>query len=130
MSAPDFYLACSEGYGLEEPRSCWRIKRVLGGQRDDFLMAKVEPPVPGGLAHGYINLVLLATRHVGVSLFPITKWPVSVYVCRICTSDPESRNSFLKREFELIAWAELYPTEQDARSKTNVPIPATEPINE
>ena len=114
MSVPDFYLASSEGYGLEEPRSCWRIKRVIGGRRDDLLMTRLDPPIQ---RRRDINLVLLATRHVGASLFPITKWPVSVHVCRIRVDNPESRDSFLQIEFKSIAWAELYRTEQDARIK-------------
>jgi hypothetical protein len=114
MSAPDFYLASSDGYGLEEPRSCWRIKRVIGGEREGFLLTRVDPPAPiwGG---AYVSLVLLAAEHVGFSLFPITKWPAFVYVARPLVPDPESRDRFLKNEYHLIAWAELYRTEEDAR---------------
>ena len=111
MSTPDFYLASTEGYGLEEPRSCWRIKRVIGGRRDNFLLARIDPPIPGreysGVGDLDINLVLLATRHVGASLFPINAWPIYVHVACPLVPNPESRDTFLEGEFKSLAWAEL-----------------------
>ena len=115
MSEPDFYLVSSDGYGFDEPRSCWRIKRVIGGERDDLLLTRVDPPAPIWFGRAHVTLVLLATKHVGFSLFPITKWPTLVYVARPLVPDPESRDRFLKNVYNLIAWAELYRTEQDAR---------------
>jgi len=117
MSKPDFYLASTEGYGLEEPHSCWRIKRVTVVGRDDFVLARVDPPVPVGLEHCDVDRILLATRHVGFSLFPISKWPPSVYVARTYCDNPESKDNFLRGEFRVFAWAELYRTEEDARTK-------------
>jgi hypothetical protein len=75
-------------------------------------MTRVDPPIQ---RRRDINLVLLATRHVGASLFPITKWPVSVQVCPIWVDHPESRDRFSRVENESIGWAELYRTEQDAQ---------------
>ena len=115
MSAPDFYLVSSDGYGLEEPRSCWRIKRVTAEKRDDFLLVRVEPPVPILLERSSMSVVLLAAKWVDVSLFPITKWPTPVYVVRPLVPDPESRNRLLKNEYDLLAWALLYRTEHEAR---------------
>jgi len=80
-------------------------------------MIRVDSAVPVGSEPCDVNLVLLATRHVGISLFPITKWPPAVYVVRMYGDDPESRDKFSQGEFELIAWAELYRTEHDARTK-------------
>jgi hypothetical protein len=115
MSEPDFYLVSSNGYGLEEPRSCWRIKRVIAGKRDDFLLTRVDPPAPIEFGRRHVDLVLLASKHVGFSLFPITNWPAAVYVFQPLVPDPESRDWFLKNEYYLTAWAELYRTEQEAR---------------
>ena len=69
-SAPDFYMASSEGY-MEEPRRCWRVKRLGTENRDDILLVKVEPPILGqedGLSILLLDLVLVATRHQGSSL--------------------------------------------------------------
>lgn len=120
MNEPDFYLASSEGYGLEEPRCSWRLKRLSTEQRDDLLLIKVDPPIPGkgyGLGIADINLVLVAPRHQGASLFPINEWPMFVHVARPLIDHPELRDSLRHEDYELIAWAELYRTEEDARSK-------------
>jgi hypothetical protein len=98
------------------------VKRLKGSERDDLLLVKLEPPLIGqkyGLGGGDINLVLVATRHQGASLFPITEWPVFVHVARPLISDAELREREAVRddEYESIAWAELYSTESDARTK-------------
>jgi len=120
MKAPDFYLASTEGYDMDVPRRGWRVKRMSTPERDDLLLARIDPPLPGqeyGLGANYIDLVLLATRHKGTSLFPITEWPAFVHVARPLVNDVESRNSLLDSELQNIAWAELYRTEEDARLK-------------
>src|SRR5437016_4412381 len=120
MREPDFYLASSEGYGLEEPRRCWRLKRLRTDKRDDLLLVKIEPPLPGqkyGLGSHDVYLILVATRHQGAVLFPVNEWPVFVHVARPLIANPELREELREDEFESIAWAELYRTEQDARVK-------------
>ena len=120
MDDPDFFLASSEGYLLEEPRRCRRIKRVRSGSRDDLLLVTVEPPLIGqhyGLGCLDIHTLLLAPRHKGASLFPIKQWPVFVNVARLLIQRPEERERFDESELESIAWAELYRTEAEARTK-------------
>jgi hypothetical protein len=121
MDNPDFFLASSEGYRLEEPRSCKRIKRVRSDNRDDLLLVKVEPPLigqPYGLGGRDIDTLLVVTRHKGDSLFPIKEWPVFVHVARLLIENPEERELIHDNEFESIAWAELYATEAAARAKS------------
>ena len=120
MDNPDFFLASSEGYRLEEPRRCKRIKRLRSNNRDDLLLVKVDPPLVGqlyGLGERDIDTLLVATRHKGDSLFPIKEWPVFVHVARLLVDHPEEREQIDDNEFESIAWAELYPTEAAARAK-------------
>lgn len=120
MRDPDFYLASTEGYGLDEPRRCWRIKRLATAGRDDLLLIRIDPPLVGQkycLGARDLDTVVVATRHRGASLFPIQKWPVYVHVARPVVDHPELRDSLLPEEFESIAWAELYRTEDDARAK-------------
>ncbi len=120
MQNPDFFLASSEGYCLEQPRSCKRIKRLRSDNRDDLLLVKVKPPIAGqpyGLCGRDIDTLLIATRHKGDSLFRIRKWPVFVHVARLLIENPERREQIHDNEFQSIAWAELYRTEEDARIK-------------
>jgi hypothetical protein len=119
MTKPDFYLASSEGYGMEEPRRGFAIRRVAGDHRDDFLLARIEPPVigqPFGMGSRDIDHVILATRHAGDSLFPIQHWPVFVHVARPLVPI-ETRDMLHDDEMEPIAWAEIYETESAARAK-------------
>ena len=120
MTEPDFYLASTEGYGMEAPRRCWRVKRLANDSRDDLLLIRIEPPLLGqkyGLGGRDIDLVLVATRHQGASRFPISEWPVYVHVARPLINAPEARETIHPNEYQSIAWGELYRTEDDARVK-------------
>jgi hypothetical protein len=74
MTVTDFYLASSEGYGMESPRRCKPIKRLRAENRDDYLLIIIDPPLNGqrfGPGDCDIDQVIVATRHAGQSLFPI-----------------------------------------------------------
>jgi len=122
MRIPDFYLASTESFALEAPRRCWRVKRLSTPQRDDLLLIKIDPPLSPdkyGLQGRDIQLLLVAPRHDGTSLFPVTKWPVYVHVARplIEDEDLQNRDTILDADFKSLAWAELYQTAEDARLK-------------
>lgn len=115
----DFYLASSEGYGMESPRRCRAIKRIRGEDRDDYLLIEIDPPLNGqpfGLGERNIAQVIVATRHQGASLFPINEWPVFVHVARLIVPY-EGQDVVMNDEWEAIAWAELYATEEAAIRK-------------
>ena len=117
MTAIDFFLASSEGYGLEEPRRCFRLRRIMGRSSDDYLLIQIDPPIPGqryGFGERDIERVVLATRHEGVSLFPISSWPVSVHVARLLR-EARDGDTLPREDLEEIGWAELYETEEAAR---------------
>jgi hypothetical protein len=94
MDEPDFNLASSEGYRLENPRGCKCIKRVRSDGRDDLLLIRVNPPLTGQpyrLGARDMDTLLVATRYEGDSLFPIKEWPVFVHVARLLIENPEER---------------------------------------
>jgi hypothetical protein len=116
MDDPDFYLSSSEGYDLEEPRRCWIVKRVRTTTRDDLLLLRVDPPIIGqryGLGGRDIDEVIVAPRHHGVSMFPVSEWPVYVHVARLIRD--EAHEPFQPGDLSIIAWAELHQTEVAAR---------------
>lgn len=123
MGKPDFYLASVEGSEsseLKEPRCCWRIKRLATDSRDDLLLIRIAPPLIGqsyGLGGRDIDLVLIAPRYQGQTLFPVSEWPAFVHVARPLIDDIENRDHLRDDEYELIVWAELYRTEKDALLK-------------
>lgn len=126
MDASEFYLASHEVYpddDLARVRRCWRLKRVGVGFQDDSLLIRVDPPFPGrdyGLNADAITIVALQARLQGYSLFPIEKWPTYVYVSACLVSDPALRQHFDPSEVMMIGWAELYPSEAEARKN---PVP-------
>ena len=120
MIKPDFYLSSSEGYNLEEVRKVFIIKQLRGLHRNDFLLVLLEPAIIGqnyGLGGTDISEVVLVPRLVGESLAPIIRWPVSVHVARPLVGDLAKKGTISDDEIKLIAWAEVWPTEEDARRK-------------
>ena len=117
MKAPDFILASSEGYNLESPRKCWKIKQLKTPTRNDLLLIRIDPPLIGqkyGIGESDIEYLIVATRHKGSSLFHITEWPVYVHVARLLVDLPIDKIDLQKTDYETIAWAELYRSEKDA----------------
>ncbi len=112
---PDFYLSSSEGYDLLEPRKCWVVGQLKTTERDDLALLRIQPPITGkkyGLAQD-IERIVVAPRHAGVSLFPVSAWPVYVHVARLPTDNLDK--ALRPDDLKVIAWAELHQTEADAR---------------
>jgi len=118
--SPDFYLASAEGYGkFEEPRRAYRIKRLNGDVRDDYLLIRVSPPVigqPYGLGAKDIEYLVVCTRFKGDTLFPINDWPAHVHIVWPRGDDIISRDVIHNDELHSMAWGELYRTEEEARN--------------
>lgn len=118
VTEPDFYMTSNESKNLKPLRKCYITKRIAAEGRDDYLLIQVSPPIEGrdyGLSDQTLIEVIVAAHLVGVTLFPITKWPVSVYVLRALIEDPENRNALRDDELELLAWADLYKSEEAAK---------------
>ncbi len=112
----DFYLASSEGYGLLHPRRCRSLKRLASDNRDDLLLISIQPPIlgqPHGLGAQDIDQVIVAPRHLGSSLFPISEWPIAVHVV-LPLINLDGVDLIEANQMRTIGWAELYRHEKDA----------------
>lgn len=117
----DFYLASSEGYGLAEPRGCYKMAQLRSQSRDDLLLVRIVPglDISGLDVNSFlVDKVILSTKFHGETLSPIKKWPVHVYVdllldleLKVGTTDIDDKNR------KLIAWAQIYKTYEDALEK-------------
>jgi hypothetical protein len=121
-SPPDFYMGSWESYVLENPRQCWRVKRLATPQRPDgMLVIRVDPAVPGK-PYGFSNdmdYVVVACHNLDDSLFPISTFPAAslpVYVAQPLV-DWRDKTNLNGEELKVFAWAELYPSEAEARAK-------------
>ena len=112
---PDFYLASTDGYGLDTPTRCWRIRALRSSSGNDLMLVNVDPPI----LHFSLSWdqVALASRHKGKSVLHIREWPHYVDIA-VASSGGFSDSEFIKdQEIESIAWGELYPTEEAAGNK-------------
>jgi hypothetical protein len=88
-----------------------RILEEQGDPRDDFALVLIEPPLigqPYGLGDRNFDRVLLATRHAGRALFPVTEWPALVYVIRVLDESILETKTFSSDQVQVIRWGVLH----------------------
>jgi len=80
---PDFYLTSYDREPPLAPRRCTVLRRLHYGARDDVALVSVDPPFEreAFATQAEVSDVALASRHQGHTLFPVTEWPLHVYVC-------------------------------------------------
>ena len=113
----DFYLASTESDNLQTVRECWLIKHVKTRYQNEGMLITVNPPITGepyGLGSQLIDTVMIAPRHQGRTLFPVSQWPLAVYVVRLLVDPLTIEDMVHEGEYELIDWAELYKTREEA----------------
>jgi hypothetical protein len=115
----DFFLsAAGEMRGdLAITRAC-RVKgRLNDDVRNDYMLIEVEPPVIGekyGLGAEDLTELIISSRLQGYSLFPVSEWPCQVYVARILDKAIIQTRMFNRDQVELIAWATIFRTLDEA----------------
>ena len=101
-------------------RRCWRLREVSVNESRGLLI-RTDPPVVAEQNlrfEGYRrDLAVITPRHRDVSLSPITEWPVYVYIAVPIVNDVQERVAFDLDEVKVIAWGELYESEDAAREK-------------
>jgi hypothetical protein len=114
----DFNLSFEEGYFKEEPRRCKCERRVmLAEHRIPGMLVSVSPPYSGDkycLDAPEIAFVLLAPRSGSDSLFPVSEWPMRVYVYFPLIACPMARESISSDELTGVGIGTLYLDGKDA----------------
>lgn len=106
-------------YDVREPgpvRRCQLVRRVSVGTCDDAMLIAINPPLIGqslGLGGKDIEHVVVISRWAGRTLFPVSEWPMHVYVL-LPTVEPDDRESFQAGEYRLIYWACLHQSYDEA----------------
>ena len=110
---PDFFMVLGESPGSIQQLKCYGIKRFPAARRDDYLLIRVSPPVDGQRykVPKLLSELVIAARHKGVSLFPVRKWPVEVYVLHVLIENPAERDLLKNEELALIDWATIYDSQ-------------------
>lgn len=116
--APNFFLTTAgECTSPAAPRACWERQRVSDVARDDYMVVDIDPPLVDERpeAAGYtVPTLVVATRHRGLTLYPITGWPTYVYVGQILDPTIVQSGHFARGQVQLLAWGALYPTYEAA----------------
>lgn len=127
VNDPDFHVSAEgENDELRNPHACWRRQRLRDNVRDDYLLVDIEPPILGqryGLGSADITHLILATRHKGVTLFPVTEWPAHVYVFRLLDQALLKQTSFEAHQVEMIAWGIVFRSASELSNHTAIDPP-------
>jgi hypothetical protein len=109
---PAFYLTTAGEYKLlSKPRACRFIRRLHDVNRDDYMLVSIDPPLIGqsfGLGGDDVTKLLLSSRHQGLTLYPVSKWPTYVYVARVVDPKVLGAESFTREQVQLIAWGMVF----------------------
>ena len=112
-----FLTSAGETNLLAAPRACSFIRRMASANRDDYALVKIDPVLHYTVAEGVtttLDHLILSTRHVGHTLFPIDEWPAWVYVARFLGASSEDSSWFGPHEVELIAKGMLHQSYEAA----------------
>lgn len=115
---PAFFLTSSEARPTLIPRKCWTVERLWSEERKDyFLRIHIEPSIDGrviGIDKDEVDEVVIATRHKGTSLNPISELPITVFVCYLFNDQMRNTGQISSKDLKLILIGEIYRTLADA----------------
>jgi hypothetical protein len=114
-----FYLSSLESVAFELPRRCEIFGKVLLTTGNTGARAHISPGVIApNLQLDDITEFILVPRHEGFGLWPITKFPCFVFVCfdRGAGANKHATTTVVKDDLIILAWCEIYRTEEDARA--------------
>jgi hypothetical protein len=116
MAGPTYFLSSLESARFAPVRSCVVRRVVHFDTGKEALLVDVDPAVVGqdfGRSTD-ISTVLLAARHEGQGVDPVTEFPCFVHIA--ISDDTGSASTPIRADdFQTIAWGELYRTAEDAR---------------
>lgn len=113
----EFYLISTELRTPYEPRACRILKRLRSTIRDDLAHVTIDPPISKEIYNTKddITELILGSRLEGSTLFPISEWPTSVYICRLknhaISPFPEIIDA---ANLVIMDWGEIHRLREDA----------------
>ena len=117
MEPTTYYLSSMESVSFAETRECQFIKVLSFDTGKQCVLAWVDPPVigqPYGLGGKDLDLLLLASRHEGELLHPVSNFPCFVFICRPLVDSLAERDQIRKEDLAIIGRGEIYRTRHDA----------------
>jgi len=111
----DVLLKSTELRDPYEPRRCRLVKRLRSELRDDLALVAIVPPLPRETygSEQDISELILASRHEGESMFPMSPLPIAVHICRgLAGATPHK--TIRSSELAILNWGEISAVEGDA----------------
>lgn len=111
-----YYLSSLESIRFEKVRECRLVKKLTFDTGKNCALVKLDPPVlgqPWGVP-GDLDFFIIATRHKGAELFPISEFPCFVHIARLLKDEAMQKSVIVASDLETVAWGELYRTYSDA----------------
>jgi hypothetical protein len=102
-------MESTDSYALQQKRECWLLKKIQFEQRDDWALVRISPSIKHN--EEAIDIVAIAARHKGFSIFSPLDEPISIFVAKISHDISLTQEKFQNGDLELIAWAKIYATE-------------------
>jgi len=114
LDALPFYLSSREHRGeWQRPRAGHVLRVVADARGTKHLWLRIDPPIEGQSGHGDATEVVIGPHFEGDVLWPKPKFPTAVYVYLPKRNIPVEA-LFDTKDFDLVAWAEIYASRADA----------------
>ena len=115
---PDFYLTSTEVEPTLNPRKCRILQELWSEERGEyFLRIQIEPSIKGGhirVDQDEVDEFVVATRHVGTSLHPLSEFPIWVYFCYILNDQIRVTGKVSAKDLRIILIGQLYSSFEEA----------------
>lgn len=117
MAETRYYLSSLDSVRFSIVRTCIVLESVRFDTEEDALVASIDPPVVGqdfGRAED-IDVVLLAARHEGQTVDPVSEFPCFVHIA--IAKDPATAaltTPVHASDLNTSGWGELYRSADDA----------------
>ena len=113
LSRPDFYLSSTEHRGeWAKPRAGY-VEQVTKDRRGvTHLWIRLSPSAEN--AGVKVRHLVVGPHFEGASVWPDPRFPLPVYLYVLKAKKPPTPDVFEPSDFDLVAWAELYKSRDDA----------------
>ncbi len=113
-----YYLSSLESDRFKPVRKCRFLKQIYFDTGKECALVNVSPSINGqdfGVNND-IDVLILTSRHEGVTLFPVSEFPCFVFIVRSLLPSVESIEYITKKDVEIIGWGEIYRSYHDAEN--------------
>lgn len=111
-----YFLTSLESSRFEDVRECVFIRKMTFDSGKEAALVKLTPAVDGqswGLA-GDAEYFVLACRHEGEHLFPVSTFPCFVHIARLLNDNAQHQDCIKTADVQAVAWGELHRSYEDA----------------